>query len=178
VIGVISSIVLLRDSNLLIHLDVYSKTLGILPALLYGALLLAVCFVTRPSILQKNCQYLRAQFRKIFLYWLLLLPLYMSYSPWYIFFVLFFADSEGGFKSFLYSMWNALKMIVYNLPLIFIISFCLGIPVVVFKFIFFVNPLIYSVASVFLMPITVCTYTNIYVKKLHDQFDLYFNRAQ
>ncbi len=174
--SIFTSIMLQGGSDFLIHVIVYSKMLGILPALLYGMLLLAACFVTRPSILQKDCQYLRTQYRKIFLYWLLLVPLYMSYSPWYLFFILFFADSEGGFKSFLFSMWNALKMVVYNLPLVLIIGFCFGMPAVIFNFVFFINPLMYGVVSTLLLPIGVCTYTNIYIKRLHDQFDLYFKQ--
>ena len=151
---------------------------------LYGLLFLGICFITRPSILQKDCSYLRTQFQKIILYWffwmLLFLPLFFisSYSSWYIFFVLFFADSEGGFKKFIFSMWNAWKIILYNFPLIFVVNVCFGIPVLIFNYLFFVTPLMHTVIGAFLMPIGVCIYANIYIKRLHDQFDLYFKQPE
>lgn len=168
---------------------------------LYGLLLLGACFLTRPSILQKNCSYLRTQFKKIILYWLswnlLLFPLFFisSYSSWYIFFVLFFVDSEGGFKNLFLSMWKALKMVIYNFPLIFVINLCFGLFLLILtpliQIIFRVSPMpinmyatyanIYSkqiIIGAFLMPIGVCTYANIYIKRLHDQFDLYFPQPQ
>src|SRR5579862_1571646 len=82
--------------------------------ILQGLLFLAACFLTRPSILQKDCSYLRTEFKKIIIYWFLwgvlrvvlmkytsywqLLPLsnVSSRTPELIFFVLFFADSDGG----------------------------------------------------------------------------------
>src|SRR5438128_1178522 len=89
----------------------------------YGLLFLGICFITRPSILQKDCSYLRIQFKKNLLNVLFVPLLFISpYSPWSIFLILFFADSEGGFKKFLLSMWNALKMVIYNLPLILVIG--------------------------------------------------------
>jgi len=175
-----------------ISLASYATILGIVRSL-YGILFLAVCFITRPSIVQKNCNYLRTHYKKIIVYWLLwfvlmtassvwmiLVPLFIvsSYSSGYIFSVLFFADSEGGLKSFLFSLWNALKMIVYNCPLLLIMGICFYLPVLIFNSIFFISPLMKHIIAAILLPIGVCTYTNIYIKKLHDQFDLYFNRAQ
>ncbi len=151
---------------------------------LYGILFLGTCFITRPSILQKDCTYFRTQFKKIILYWLLLMlllvPLFLvsSYSPWYVFFILFFADSEGGFKNFLLSMWNGLKMMLYNFPLIFVMNFCCSVLVFIVNYMFVITPLTQAIIGAFLIPIGVCTYANIYIKKLHDQFDLYFKQSQ
>src|SRR5690242_14168325 len=83
---------------------------------LYELLFLAACFATRPSILQKDCAYFRLQFQRIILFWLFI-PLFSWSSATYygyIFAVLFFADSAGGPKNFLLSIWNAIKMIVFN----------------------------------------------------------------
>jgi hypothetical protein len=164
---------------------------------LYGILFLAACFVTRPSILQKDCAYFRTQFKKIILYWLawwclsVVLIKYGSFwkifaysdnvyscSTALIFFVLFFADSDGGLKNIFISAWNAWKMVIYNLPLLLIVALCFGIPILLFNHLIYISPLMKVIIAAFLMPITVCTNTNIYIKRLHDQFDLYFKQPQ
>ena len=156
--------------------------------IIYGLLFLGVCFITRPSILQKDYSYLRTQFKKN-LWNVLFIPLLFisPYSPWSVFLILFFADSEGGFKKFLLSMWNALKMMIYNLPLILVITLFLVmvngffyIPILFLNYLYFIAPLRYLFTAIgaFLMPITICTYTNIYIKRLHDQFDLYFKQPE
>lgn len=180
------------NSNLLY----YATLLGI-AVIIYGLLFLAACFMTRPSIFQKDCKYLRIQFFKILpywcvwgliwlfivmqkLFWNILLPLFIvsSYSSWYIFSVLFFADSDGGVKNFFLAMWQACKMIIYNLPLLAVMSFCFDVPIILLNIFFFIPALTKTVIGAFLMPIGVCVYANIYIKKVHDQFDLYFNKSQ
>lgn len=155
---------------------------------LYGILFLGTCFITRPSILQKDCSYLRFQFKKSF--WnILFIPLLfiLSDSPWPVFLVLFFADSEGGFKNFLFSLWNALKMVIYNLPLILVMILFVAVinlffysPIFIFNHLFFgtLFEYLFTAVEVFLMPISICIYANIYIKRLHDQFDLYFKQPQ
>ena len=159
---------------------------------LFELLFLAACFSTRPSILQKDSHYFILQFKKIILFWIFM-PLFSWSSATYygyIFTVLFFADSEGGPKNFLLSLWNALKMVVFNLPLIMVLGGIIygsgwiggqylaqllaerGIPVYPKFFLFF------NVIGALLLPIGVCIYTNIYIKRLHDQFDLYFSKSQ
>jgi hypothetical protein len=175
----------------------YATLVGIAVSL-YGILFLAACFATRPSILQKDCAYFRNQFTKIILYWLVwgmlrmvLLKYALSYgrmflpignvssrSPELILFVLFFADSDGGLKNIFVSLWNALKMIIYNLPLFAIIVFAFSSPVVLLGKFFYISSLMKIVIESFLMPIGVCTYANIYIKRLHDQFDLYNKQPQ
>lgn len=171
----------------------YLTLLGI-AASLYGLLFLAACFATRPSILQKDCSYFRTQFKKIILYWFVwgaLRVLLMKYTlywklmplgvvslraPELIFFVLFFADSDGGLKNIFISLWNTLKMLVYNLPLLCIVVFCFSLPTVLFNYFMYISPLMKIIIGALLMPIGVCTYANIYIKRLHDQFDLYFKQ--
>jgi len=59
-----------------------------------------------------------------------------------------------------------------------VIILCFSVPVVFFGKLFYISPLMKIVIESFLMPIGVCTYTNIYIKRLHDQFDLYFKQPQ
>lgn len=112
-----------------------------------------------------------------------------------IFLVLFFADSSGGPKNFLLSAWNALKMIVFSLPLLLIIGIFFQVSAalisqltlrVIARIISDENSLAQALWILFLirnifaalfLPIGVCFYANIYIKKLHDQFDLYFPRS-
>jgi len=175
---------LIRDMKALAS---YATILGV-ARLLYSILFLAICFATRPSIMQKNCMYFREQFGKFLLYWLMIfsaiankftgLFVLSSYSVAYIFFVLFFADSDGGLKSFFLSLWNTLKMIVYNAPLLVIMGFAFYVPMLIVCRLLFDSPLLTIIVKALLLPIGVCTYSNIYIKKLHDQFDLYFKKAQ
>jgi hypothetical protein len=174
----------------------YATLLGIATSL-YGLLFLAACFATRPSILQKDCAYFRAQFKKIIVYWFawgLLRVLLMKYAvsfgkttfylgntslraPELIFFVLFFADSDGGLKNVFASFWNTLKLVVYNFPLIFSINFVFGLSLFLLSYFLNISSLMQIIIGAFCMPIGVCTYTNIYIKRLHDQFDLYFKQS-
>jgi hypothetical protein len=159
---------------------------------LYELLFLAACFSTRPSILQKDCTYFVLQFKRIALFWLFMPLLSWSSATYYgyIFIVLFFADSEGGPKSFFRSLWNALKMIFFNLPLILLLGgviyafgwiggWCLDRLVIAYDMPIY--PQFFLLCNMFgalLLPIGVCIYTNIYVKRLHEQFDLYLNESQ
>lgn len=159
---------------------------------LYELLFLAVCFSTRPSILQKDCTYFVLQLKRIALFWLFMPIFSWSSGAYYgyIFTVLFFADSEGGLKSFLWSLWNALKMILFNLPLMLILGVVVylvgwvggqcverlmiayNVPIYP-QFFLFCNML-----GALLLPISVCIYANIYIKRLHEQFDLYSSESQ
>ena len=106
----------------------------------------------------------------ILMYWL-------SYFGWGVFSVLFFADSSGGSKNFLLSVWNASKMIIFNLPLLAVIGICFYLPMLVFYKFIFIPPMVRNIIGALLLPIGVCTYSNIYIKKLHDLFDLYFKQT-
>ena len=207
---------------------------GIISSFLYQMLFLAICFITRPSIMKKDWSYFGIQYKKIIIYWLLLpilmrvlispldpflsllvfylysisaylliLPISIYWLCWFfaflslpVFVVLFFADSAGGPKNFLRSLWNALKMIMFSLPLLLIIgvffkifvwlfSQCMARVIAllmlsdeaIFAQAFLVARLIRNVFALLLLPIGICTYANIYIKKLHDQFDLYFPRS-
>ena len=152
----------------------------VLSQFFYALLFLAACFVTRPSIMRKDWKYFTSKQAVLCIAYcsLLIFVVGSGLSPWSIFLVLFFIDSDLRPKSFFLSMWNALKMVIYNYPLIVIMGICLYLPVLIFDNTFFINPLLRNIIAALLLPIGVCTYTNIYIKKLHDQFDLYFNKPQ
>src|SRR4030095_1111164 len=151
--------------------------------------LFTACLATRPSIMKKDWIYFKSHMYS-FIYIAIVLFLIpkvywpTAFSPFYIFLVLFFLDSAQGPKDFLLSMWSSLKMIVFNYPLLVVIGICWGLLVGLSKF--FIVTFIFAndtvglrfflcdIYGVCLLPIGVCFYANIYIKKLHDQFDLYF----
>lgn len=148
----------------------------------YQVLIFATCLATRPSMMQKNCAYFRSQMIS-FLYialFLCAIPLSIwpsALSPWSIFLILFFLDSAKGPKNFLLSMWYALKMIIFNYPLMVCVGICFYMPVVLLNSIFFIPLMVHNIVAVLLLPVGICTYANIYIKKVHDQFDLYFKQS-
>ncbi len=169
-------------------------TLAGLAYVVYTLSFLSVCFATRPSIEKKNCHYFRGQYQRFIFYWFLWTILFTvlavknvpvtslfiitSYSSWYIFMVLFFADSTGGLQNLFLSMWHAAKMILFNFPLLAIMGIVFHLPVFILNKYIFISPLMHHIIGTLLLPIGVCTYANIYIKKLHDQFDLYVTQPQ
>ncbi len=164
--------------------------------ILYTLSFLSVCFATRPSIEKKNCHYFRQQFKKVIFYWLIWIVVFMilgiknvrmsvmsllivaSWSWWYIFTVLFFADSAGGLKNLFLSMWHAAKMGLFNFPLLAIMFIALRLPAIMVSKYFFITPIVNHIIGTLLLPIGICTFANIYIKRLHDQFDLYVKQPQ
>lgn len=160
----------------------------------YQILLFAALVATRPSLFPKDCAY----FRSNMIYFLVqaVFLVFLSYSFWpsavtpaYFFGVLFFLDSGKNIlfydnkmymtnNDLLMSWWRAFLMVVYNYPLLVTVGLVFYLPVyVVYSYVLFA-PLLHNIIGAFLLPITVCTYTNIYIKKLHDQFDLYFKQPK
>ena len=108
--------------------DIQESSSGIVALSLYYQLLLfAACAATRPSIMKKDRAYFKSQ-NYVLIYVAIILffiPKFFwptAFSPFYIFLILFFLDSAKGPKNFLFSVWNSLKMILYNLPLLAIVG--------------------------------------------------------
>ena len=124
---------------------------------------------------------------------------FLPFSAWTIFSILFFLDSEKNIKKLCLSAWHALKMIIFNFPFIL----CVHIAILLFTGVifsivnltvmgtmvfgmsislpiesFFYAALVYGAMVILFLPISVCTYANIYIKKLHDQFDLYAEQSE
>jgi hypothetical protein len=191
---------------------------------LQSLLFFMICAATRPSIVKKNCAYFRSQLFSFLCYmgflagiagivFVLKLSLptlfYVLFYTCVPFFILFFLDSEKNIKSYFLSMWYALKMILFNLPLIacayvalFIFNESLiwivdllmsflnqGIVMLVSNFrvlrpalffLFSVTGGLQALVSqgILFMPVGICLYANIYIKRLHDQFELYYKQPQ
>jgi hypothetical protein len=178
--------------------SIITDSAGFVTRWLFQFLLFAACLATRPSIAKKNCAYFRS-----YMFSFLYIALYLLVFPWYawptafssydIFLTLFFLDSARGPKSFLLSLWYALKMTVYNFPLLIVVGFLFSLPAYFYSMMTIVlsapdgkmmaQTLEYmfigkSIFSLLVMPVGVCTFANIYIQKLHDQFDLYVKQPQ
>lgn len=103
-------------------------------------------------------------------------------------YALFLLDSDGSIRSFFRSFMHTAKMVIFNLPfyLISVISFLLLIFTNIMlaqwsagdgifsKAVIVIHVLIFLVLDFF----KYCFYTNFYIKKLHDQFTLYFGKNE
>jgi hypothetical protein len=119
---------------------------------------------------------------------------FLPFSAWTIFSILFFLDSEKNVRNLCRSAWHALKMIIFNFPFILCVHIAILLfTAVIFSIIslpvmgtmvfgmsislpiesFFFAALVYGAMVILLLPISICPYANIYIKKLHDQDDLY-----
>jgi hypothetical protein len=177
----------------------------------YG-LLFTLYLAVRPSILPKSSSYFFSYGRHFFLFlcialfysWINYLMVFVLYgcSPVHmyelgmsfilIFFALFFLDSRGYVVDGFYAFIRAIKMLVYNFPLCFILG---TIFVLLFRAMGafelmmartimqtsalnvdqqLVAELVERVVYLLLLPIPVSFITNIYIKKVHEQFSLYF----
>lgn len=101
-----------------------------------------------------------------------------------IFMPFFFFDSSPGIKNLIHSAFNSIKMFVFNIPLVLLaLVLCVGFTLFVrsfcFPFGYFIPANICGlVIIIVLFPAILCLFANIYIKKLHDQFDLYFPQPQ
>jgi len=105
--------------------------------------------------------------------------------PTQLFFVFFFLDSDHTINQFFYSFVRAVKMTCYNyLICLFFGSLFLGLEVL---FSFFVGSFLFSwedigltlrivalINMLIVVPLQLSIFANIYIKKLHKQFDYYF----
>jgi hypothetical protein len=177
----------------------------------YG-LLFTLYLTVRPSVLPKNISYFLSYSRHFVLFllvalfysWVNYLMVFVLYgcSPVHmyelgmsfilVFFTLFFLDSRGHLIDSFYAFIRAIKMIVYNLPLCFIVGtvFVLllralgGLELVLIRMVTqtttlsadqqLVAELVERVIYLLVLPVPVSLITNIYIKKVHEQFSLYF----
>jgi hypothetical protein len=124
------------------------------------------------------------QFKGMFFFWYISMLYFwmpLILLPGFLFSVLFFADSEGSLREWLRSLWRAVKMVVYNWPFIFlslVVFLLIGIALLMFFY-----SLRHAVAEYFsaasiiffcLIPFIVTYLKNFYIKRVHDQFKLYF----
>lgn len=92
--------------------------------------------------------------------------------------MLFLLDSDRSIRACFKSVWFAYKMAFFNLPItLFLVSFLMGF----YKIISFIGMYFSSVEQdlvyVFLYPTVIALITTIYIKRVHDQCNLYLGRG-
>jgi hypothetical protein len=126
---------------------------------------------------------------------LVLLSPYIIVSPFFAFSVYFMLDSDGKFKSIAASLYKAFKMCLFNYPFCLIMLVALnylymGLDYILFsllialniKLVTFIDTSIHMLPSFSIIkywamlfwPIPLCFLNNFYIKRLHEQFDVYF----
>ena len=118
-------------------------------------------------------------------------------SPFVSFFMFFYLDSDGSIREVFLSIYRAFKMLFFHVPLIIVMlvifSYAFSGSIYVFNqnlhklfeaelsikeesfhLIILLRDLAYLVASYLLLPFIICFYNNFYIKKVHEQFNLYF----
>lgn len=96
--------------------------------------------------------------------------------------ILFFLDSRPGINNFIASYVRAVKMILYNAPSMLIVSVVLMVSWLLYML--FVQALSgvmvvpIADASFLFIPIEACVLANLYIKFLHEQFDIYFDQPK
>jgi len=99
-----------------------------------------------------------------------------------IFFTAFLLDSDARIKAVGLSLIRSGKMMVYNLPFVIVCAIVFVCLTKIPSYFYVVHPLHSSMfyepiviyVRLFLLPIFVCFLMNFYVKKIHEQFNLYF----
>lgn len=96
----------------------------------------------------------------------------MVVIPVFTFAELFFLDSTGSCKGFFLSIWRGFVMFIYNAP------FCM-ISVIFLYLVWEVMFMLFGIYRIYLffpfIPFMLSYFKNMYVKRLHDQFNLYFS---
>ncbi len=167
-------------------------------------LLFATILAARPSTLKKNISYFLS-YKKHFLYFVVCLALFgvavsalgfllfklglfpsfhlifkLDQPLWWAW-ILFFVDTKPSFVNCFMALWRTIKMFIYNAPFWLFGYF---LPLWVVQSIFWP---IYAYLPASVMPgtliagglalvIPICYVTNFYVKKIHDQFNLYYGK--
>ncbi len=108
-------------------------------------------------------------------------------SPFFVFALLFMLDSGSKVGAFWQSLVRALKMIVYNYPfcvisysvtlfIAFLVYRVVGMPLLVgFLGKKVLTVIGYTVCYGIIVPVFVCWLTNFYCKRVHEQFQLYYD---
>lgn len=143
----------------------------ILKLLLYAIM----CAVARPSLALKNSAYLSIYiFRCLITACLLLLLPAMaqvSFSMLLLFATFFYLDSYGSWQDLLLSLVRSIVMFMYNLPMCI---FSMGVAFLWYKGLLLVFGVSSSYFCPLVMPLALAWVKNIYVKRLHDQFNIYY----
>lgn len=155
----------------------------LLNMLVKGLFLLIIFMLSRPSISLKNIHYIIEQlyrfglgFLLLYMFFYMIMPLInmmiigLVIMPIFICTLLFYLDTAGSLGDIGWSLWRGIKMYLFNLPffllsaaVVSIIWYQLSFHSIYWKYIFFL-----------FVPFVVSYFKNMYVKRLHDQFNLYY----
>lgn len=149
-----------------------------------------VYLCARPSVGIKDWKYISHYGRHLIWFWLMafinaLIGGLLNRDLFFIFFVFnmgFLLDSDADIISGIKSAQRAAKMFLYNIPflIITVVPFLCLITIISYIASFFIPVLSpYSrvgeiLFSMLAFPFLICFYINFYVKKKHEQFNLYF----
>lgn len=102
-----------------------------------------------------------------------LFPAMFFILPPVVFVIFFYFDSDGGFRSWLFSFVRGFLMYIYNLP--FCIIWMIGM-YLFWYIIALVSESIMLYGFWLIQPFLLSWYRTLYIKRVHDQFNLYFAR--
>lgn len=106
-----------------------------------------------------------------------ILPIYTS--PLLSFMIFFYLDSRGGILDGFKSIWRALKMVIYNYPFCLLIYSALLFGTYylqqLIRYLFGPTNFLFStLVGILTLVVPVCVWSVFYIKRLHDQFNLYY----
>jgi len=115
-------------------------------------------------------------------YFLNLMSFFAFVLPLVLFRTFFFVDSRGTVSDLFSSCVPAIKMFVFNLPFCLFMSICMQFLIFVMTKIAIFKQQLFGVTGIsfqpliilLIMPLVTCFFMNFYIKRLHDQFSLYY----
>jgi hypothetical protein len=145
--------------------------------------LLVVFMLSRPSVELKSGHYIIEQLSKfglgsllLYIFFYILVTLIkvlivgLVVIPIFVCILLFYLDTSGSLEDICLSLWRGIKMYLFNLPffllsamVVSVIWYQVSLHSIYWKYIFFL-----------FVPFVVSYFKNMYVKRLHDQFNLYY----
>lgn len=166
----------------------YWPLLSVFPLFL---LIFSIYLAARPSTLKKDWLYFLSYgkhfiwFCLFFILWLVVLcclhllgwitwsfslPLHAPYMPLFSMTTFFLLDSDGSWSSARASLYRGLLYVMYNAPICIILA---GI----FWIFWYALTLVCCWAAVLMVlvwPLAIAVYNTLYIKRIHEQFQLYF----
>lgn len=147
--------------------------------------------IIRPSIKAKTMHYYGDYIPHFLLFWAISLPyaffnsLHFLYSPLFLFYMFFVLDTPFDAKNIVLNAWRALKMLFFGLPYCVIIwtisavflALCMIILALPLLMLFQKFDAVEHAAQFIiylLLPMIYAWYSNFYVKRVRDQFNMYF----
>jgi len=179
---------LLFDNNLWGLFGIHVQGFNYLQEIILLNLFFLFVLIARPSVKRKGRGYFGDYIPHFIVWFCIKLVLYpmldlvAKYGFWggvinvivlplELFFLLFFLDARLRVRSFFSCILRAFKMFIFNLPFLLIVGV---LPYyIIFTYVSRV-PVVFKYANILFLIGYICLFTNFYVKRLHDQFRIYF----